>query len=136
MSDVNWTKSDTVWKAYPNVVSAWAFGSAQGGELRPGSDLDIGVYFVMTPSLDELAGLRGDLQSAFQVDEIDLVPLNDANPYLRFEAVCGRNLFCRDIAECAEFVSLTAREYEDEKAFLRRALRESGKEASASSDYE
>jgi hypothetical protein len=35
---------------------------------------------------------------------------------------CGRLLFCRDMPRLAEFVSLAAREYEDEMAFLRRAV--------------
>lgn len=48
--------------------------------------------------------------------------LNDANPILRFEAVSGRMLFCRDIQRMADFVSLTAREYEDEMAQWQRAL--------------
>jgi hypothetical protein len=59
------------------------------------------------------------------VEEIDLVVLNEANAFLRFEALSGQSLFCRDPARRAEFASLTAREYEDEMAFWQRALQAS-----------
>ena len=79
-----------------NVLAAWVFGSARDGEIRAGSDLDLGVLFFRAPGLDELAELRSDLQRALGVEEIDLVPLNGAGPVLRFEAVSGRSLFSED----------------------------------------
>lgn len=42
---------------------------------------------------------------------------------LDFEAVSGRRLINRDLSALAAFVSLTAREYEDEMAQYERALR-------------
>jgi hypothetical protein len=39
-----------------------------------------------------------------------------------FEAVSGKLLFCRDWQQMAAFVSLVAREYEDEMAQWRMAL--------------
>jgi hypothetical protein len=59
-----------------------------------------------------------------QLDNIDLVVLNAAAPILRFEAVSGRLLFCRDATQRAAFVSLTAREYEESMAMVQRALAE------------
>jgi predicted nucleotidyltransferase len=122
MRSVDWSGTEQTWEAFPDVIAAWAFGSAQAGQVGESSDLDIGVLFALTPSLDKLADLRRKLQQALQVDDIDLVVLNEASPILRFEVTCGRLLFCRDIARLAEFVSLTAREYEDEMAFLQRAV--------------
>jgi len=119
---VEWQQAEAVWEAAPNVIATWAFGSAQGGHIRKGGDLDIGILFKAAPSLDELAELRSDLQQALQFDEIDLVVLNRANPMLRFEALSGRLLFCRDLVSRVDFASLTAREYEDEIAQLRLAL--------------
>jgi hypothetical protein len=55
-----------------------------------------------------------------EVDDIDLVPLNGASPVLGFEALCGRRVYCADENLCAEFASLTAREYEDEMAMCER----------------
>ena len=119
---IDWEQAQPVWEAAANVIAAWAFGSAQDGHVRSGGDVDIGILFEAAPSLDELTGLLARLQNAFQIEDIDLVPLNEANPILRFEAVSGRPLFCRDPGRRAEFVSLTAREYEDEMAFLERSM--------------
>ncbi len=99
-------------------MAVWAFGSAQTGEVRPGSDVDIGLLVERLLTLDELTDLLARLQAALEVEDIDLVVLNKANPILRFEAVSGRPLFCRDAARRAAFVSLTAREYEDSMALI------------------
>jgi predicted nucleotidyltransferase len=120
MYSVDWQRLEQVLAASPNVIAAWVFGSAQNGQINEGSDLDIGVLFGSKPSLDELLNLMADLQKALQFDEVDLVPLNEANPILRFEAISGRAVFCRDASRRAEFASLTAREYEDEMAMVER----------------
>ncbi len=123
MSSVDWPRLEQVLAAASSVVAAWVFGSAQGGQINPGSDLDVGVLFETKPSLAELLELTGALQQVAPFAEIDLVPLNEANPILRFEAVSGRAVFCRDAGRRAEFVSLTAREYEDEMAMVERWMR-------------
>ena len=105
-----------------HVVAAWHFGSTREGIIRPGADIDIGVLFARMPSIDELADLRAALQDALAFDEIDLVVLNNASPILRFEAVSGRPVYVADNEARATFVSLTAREYEDEMAQWQRAL--------------
>jgi hypothetical protein len=55
-------------------------------------------------------------------DEIDIVVLTEASPILRFEAVSGRPLYTADRESQATFVSVTAREYEDELAQWKRAF--------------
>jgi uncharacterized protein len=105
-----------------NIVAAWIFGSAREGSIRPGADIDIGVFFARMPSIDELADLRSALQDVLAFDEIDLVVLNEASPILRFEAISGRPVYTADRESRATFVSLTAREYEDEMAQWQRAL--------------
>jgi predicted nucleotidyltransferase len=112
-----------IWQAQPNLIAVWLFGSAQSGEVQPGSDLDFGLLFAAPPSLDELTGLSMQLQRTLDFDQFDLVPLNTAHPYLRFEAISGRPLFCRDLDRRAEFASLAARDYEDEWAFWQKGLR-------------
>ena len=99
----------TVLEQHPNVLAAWLFGSAREGVVRPNSDIDIGVFFESKPTLEELATLRADLTEALHFVEVDLVPLNDAHPLLRFEADSGRRLFVRELETVAGFVSLTAR---------------------------
>ena len=122
MSHVDWTAvADTLAHA-PNVVAAWAFGSASGGNLRPGGDVDVAILFDELPTLEERADLRADLQEALGIDDIDLVTLNTASPLLRFEAVSGQRILCRNAQDCAAFVSLAAREVEDANALAQRAL--------------
>lgn len=123
MRSVDWRALEQVLGAAPSVVAAWVFGSAQNGQIRAGGDLDIGVLFDSKPAFDQLLDLVGNLQRALQFDDIDLVPLNEANPILRFEAISGRAVFCSDAGRRAEFASLTAREYEDEMALLERWVR-------------
>jgi uncharacterized protein len=105
------------------IAGVWLFGSAVRGAMRPDSDIDIGVLFDSKPGLDALADLRAELQQALGFEDIDLVPLNDASPILRFEALSGRRLVCRDPGRCAVFASLAAREYEDEMAAYERFKR-------------
>ena len=120
---IDWESTLPIWQATPAVVAAWAFGSAQDGFARAGGDVDVGILVDRPLTFDEQLDLLGRLQAALQFEDVDLVILNDANPILRFEAVSGRLLFCRDKQRMAAFVSLTAREYEDEMAQWQRALR-------------
>ncbi|MGD0652433.1 MAG: nucleotidyltransferase domain-containing protein [Verrucomicrobiia bacterium] len=116
MSNVDLRKAQPVFASDDRIVGAWVFGSAQTGELRGEADLDVAVLFRSRPNLDTLCELRARLQETLGVEAIDLVVLNDASPLLAFEALCGRRLYSRDDDACAEFASLTARQYEDEKA--------------------
>ena len=104
------------------VLAAWLFGSSQDGVVRPGSDVDIAVLSDSLPSLEERLELQSHLAHATQ-EEVDLVWLNGASSVLRFEALQGRPLYCRDPERRAEFASLAAREYEDDMALAQRGLK-------------
>ena len=119
---IDWQRTLQVWQETPEVLAAWAFGSAQEGQVAPGSDVDVGVWFEAPPSFELQLALLARLQGTLGVDEVDLVVLNEANPILRFEALSGQTLYCRDRSRCAGFASLTAREYEDAMAFWERGL--------------
>lgn len=121
---IDWSQTKSIWADEPNIIAAWAFGSAQEGTIRDSGDIDIGILVESAPSLKELTRLLSHLQEALQFEDIDLVVLNDANPILRFEALSGRSLFCRDLSRRAEFASLTAREYEDSMAFFEWGLKQ------------
>ena len=123
MRKVDFKSADAVWRAFPEIVAVWVFGSGQDGMVRPGSDLDFAVLFNSPPHIDALADLRAALQDALNIDEIDLLVLNTAGSIIGFEAVSGRALFCRDKGRRAEFVSSVARQHEDDMAFLARGLR-------------
>ncbi len=119
---IDWQKTVPIWEANPKIVAAWVFGSAQDGIVREGGDVDAAVLTATPLTFDEQLTLLGNLQAALQTDDIDLIIRNDANPIWRFEAVSGRRLFCRDLSAMVGFVSLAAREYEDEMAQWRMAL--------------
>ena len=119
---INWENSRAVFAADPNVIAAWLFGSAYTGTMRPDSYIDIGVLFAEKSTLDELLDLHAGLQDAFDFDNIDLVTLNGTSAILRFEAISGRPLFCRNLEARAAFASLTARQYEDSMALLARGF--------------
>ena len=119
---IDWQDMVLLWEAWPKVVAVWVFGSAQAGEIRVGSDVDVAVLGERPFTLDERLQILGQLQTQLQFDDIDLIILNEAKVILRFEAVSGQLLFCRDRQQMAAFVSLTAREYEDEMAQWRMAL--------------
>lgn len=98
-------------------MKACGFSDLPGqGSCAGGGDLDIGVLFSSPPALDIFLELRARIQDLTQVEPVDLVDLLAASPILRFKAVRGRRLYVRNPQHLAEFVSLTAREYEDEMA--------------------
>lgn len=122
MQKIDFKKAAKTWEATANIMAVWVFGSAQHGTIKQNSDLDIAVLFFVPPSLDEIADLRADLQKKLCIEEIDLLVLNKAGVISRFEAISGQRLYCRNQEKTAIFFSLTAREYEDEMAFLQRGL--------------
>jgi hypothetical protein len=105
-----------------NCILVYLFGSAVGGTVEEGSDIDLAILFAAKPDIIELAALRADLQSLLHYEEIDIVVLNGASPWLRFEGLRGRRIYSRDRSKEATFASLTAREYEDERAMFEKAM--------------
>lgn len=65
------------------------FGSATRGR-HDASDLDVAVWFSGPPRLVELVDA---LVSLTGFDAIDVTVLNDADPVIRAEAMCGPGLF-------------------------------------------
>ncbi len=122
LTAADWQNLEQLFVLHQNVIAAWVFGSAQAGNVRPGGDVDVAVLFEQRPSLDELTDLRAAIQDALDFDAIDLLILNGASPITHFEGISGRAIFCRDLGKRAEFVSLTAREYEDSMAFLAKGM--------------
>lgn len=102
-----------------DVVCATLFGSAQGGAVPGGSDVDVAVLFRAPPAPAAFLSFYSRLCDAVRVtDKVDLVVLNRAHPILAFEALRGRFLVKNDPAATAAFFSLVCREYEDVMASL------------------
>ena len=109
-------------KVNPEIIAAWLFGSAHTNRMTKDSDIDIAVLFSKNPDFDFKLDLLTKLQAAANFEKIDLVTLNNASPVLQFEAVSGQLLFTKDKKRCVEFISLVAREYEDEMAFAHKYI--------------
>ena len=122
INSLDWESLETALASFPTIVAAWVFGSAQNGIIRPTADVDVGVLWQKKPPLDDLLTLHMRLQDTLHHDNIDLITLNGASVILRFEAISGRAVYCRDAGERAIFASLTAREYEDEMAMVEAVL--------------
>ena len=99
----------------PRVVLAILFGSAQNGEARPGSDVDIGVLLSPELSPIEFFAFYVEMTARLSsIPELDLVDLNHAGSVLAFEALCGHRLFVLNPDAVAAFSSRVAREYESD----------------------
>lgn len=117
---INIDSLSAFFRADANVACATLFGSSVDGMVTPGSDLDIAVLFREPPAAGE-ATLRyyASLCDAVpEVERVDFVNLNQANPILAFEALRGRMCCKNDPEATAAFTSLTCREYEDITGYL------------------
>jgi predicted nucleotidyltransferase len=105
--------------AEANVVCATLFGSARGGLVASGSDVNIAVLFRDPPQPQPFLDFHSRLCDAVAVtDRVDLVVLNRAHSIPAFEAISGRFLVKNDPDATAAFFSLVCREYEDAMASL------------------
>ena len=102
---------------------AFIFGSAQKGELKDSSDIDIGVYLNTPITTDLLLKIVEKVENHTH-RRCDVCILNSASEILRFEALKGKLLFAREnkIDDYALFYSLTCREYEDKIIWMKRQL--------------
>ena len=104
-----------------DIICTVVFGSAKDGQVKSGSDLDIGILFSDKPKGENYIHLLVEMAEAAEFDVIDLVDLGTSDPILAFEALSG-NFICRsDPQRTAEFTSLICREYEDTMLRLNRA---------------
>jgi predicted nucleotidyltransferase len=79
-------------RRYPQIAAAWLFGSAARGELRPDSDVDVGILLrdPRATAADEYAML-GDLTARLEVATaprpVDVVLLEHQGPVFAHEAL-------------------------------------------------
>ncbi len=112
--EVDLNKLGEYLRRQPCVVGATVFGSARDGRVRPGSDLDLAVLFNEPMSGEDFLQFYSALcDQVPEVEKVDLVRLNQADPILAFEAISGIFLCTNDIDKMAEYFSLVCREYED-----------------------
>lgn len=105
---------------------SFLLGSAQDGEVKAGSDIDIAVMFSsdVNVDFDLMVRIFRIVDQVAPGVECDLIRLNTASETVRFEALKGRLLFVADgcMERYADFYSRTCREYEDYRAWSTRQL--------------
>lgn len=116
-------KLSKVLEQISEIDFALIFGSAQKGEVKDTSDIDIGVY-LNTPLRTDLLSKMMETVENHTHARCDLCILNTASEMLRFEALKGELLFTRKtkIDDYARFYSLTCREYEDKIIWMKKQL--------------
>lgn len=98
---------------YPRIAAAWLFGSAARGELREGSDVDVGLLLVdpRSTAADEYAML-GDLAARLEAvtapRPVDIVLLEHQGPVFAHQALIdGRRIVEHDRTRRIEFEAAT-----------------------------
>jgi len=98
------------------LVLLYLFGSRARGRAMAGSDWDFAALFERIPGTDLLAqaaALELDLVR-FLAGPVDVTPLNDADPVLRFEVIAtGRTVWANSERERVLFEATVLREYRD-----------------------
>lgn len=100
------------------------FGSLALGRATPMSDIDIAVYFRDGNDPLELADRQIDITCAVmkfcKINRVDVVVLNLANPFLRFQVMkYGRLLYARDEKIFYRFKANSFGIYQDIKPMYR-----------------
>lgn len=103
-----------------DVCLAYLFGSQQKGQVGLLSDLDIAVLFGPTKdnyTIADLLSLSSELKSLYPQDKIDLIPLNNAPPLLKKEAVLAGETIYSSLNPNQKFTfeKKVLEEYEDTK---------------------
>ena len=111
---LDFTSIKEFFKGKKNIASAFIFGSAQNGEVKPGSDIDIAILFNTLPEVKIRLDFYSDLCDALHMNKsIDMTVLNGADTILAFEAISGKRISNNNPEKTAEFSSYTTRLYED-----------------------
>lgn len=114
---------------FPEIPFAHIFGSSANGEVRPGSDIDIAIWYNGCDPLIKVKVLE-TIETLINSTHIDIVNINNADSLLAHEALAGIILFVREEqkSQYASFYSRIAAEYEDKIYWIRKQLEYRGYE--------
>lgn len=110
------------------IAAVYLFGSHAKVVAHPTSDIDVAVLYdpARVPDAQAVLALQEKLAAHLQVDRVDLVVLNRANPILKYQVFrYGRCLLNRNPRHQRAFLVRTMTEYADLKrsrAPIERAL--------------
>lgn len=101
-----------------DIELAILFGSAAMNRTTPMSDIDIGVYFKNGEDTLKLGERQIDITCAmmklYHINRVDVIILNLANPFLRFQVVkYGRLIYAKDEKEFYKFKAVSLGRYQD-----------------------
>lgn len=101
----------------------YIFGSIAKGCANKLSDVDIAVFISEDSTKNYPYGYRAqiitDIMKILKTNNVDLVVLNRASPFLRFQVLrYGKLIFCRSKLERARFQVRTFNEYNDTKRLV------------------
>ena len=96
------------------------------------SDIDLAAFISESSTKDYPYGYRAqiitDLMKILKTNNVDLVILNRASPFLRFQVLhYGKPIFCRSELERVKFQVRTFNEYNDTKRLIDLHFKESQK---------
>lgn len=85
-------------------VAAWANGEIAEIE-NVESDVDIGILMrhKAVPSVKEKVNLAIDIEDLLGVSRLDLVVINEVNPFLALDIIKGELIFCDELDAQAEY---------------------------------
>lgn len=111
------------------VTLCYLFGSRAGQDHYRESDIDLGVAFAnyspAVHNLEKEIELQSALSEALAPMEVDLLFLQKAPIYLKFEVIStGKVIYCADEEFRTDFEDVTVRDYLDFKPFLDLYYRE------------
>lgn len=114
---------------FPEIPFAHIFGSSADGIVKPGSDIDIAIWYNGSDPFIKVRVLE-TLEPIVNNIPIDIVNICNTNPLLAHEALAGKVLFVRDEQKenYALFYSKTAAEYEDKIYWIQKQLQYRGYE--------
>jgi hypothetical protein len=103
-----------------DVEFALIFGSYTLGRINPLSDIDIAVYFRKDEDTLKLGDRQIDITCVVmrlcQINRVDVVVLNVANPFLRYQVIkYGRLIYVKDEKVFYKFKAQTLGIYQDIK---------------------
>ena len=101
----------------------YIFGSIAKGCANELSDIDIAVFISEDSTKNYPYGYRAqiitDIMKILKTNSVDLVVLNRASPFLRFQVLrYGKLIFCRSKLERVRFQVRTFNEYNDTKRLV------------------
>ncbi len=139
---MQYEKLEEYFKGQDDIQCAILFGSVALGKTTPMSDIDIGVYFdnVVDKLIasDRQIDITCKIMSLYHINRVDVIILNFADPFLRFQVVkTGRLIYAKDKKEFYKFKAVSFGRYQEIKPLyeqydkiteekIRRASRDGG----------